>query len=187
MDERAKFGSIHGRFQIFHNDHLHYFNLAKQECDHLIVGITSVHLEALSLNEGGHHRSLASANPLTFQERKEMIKDCLLCEGYNAQDFSIIPFPIEIPEGLPAELDLDIPIYMVIREEWNKQKITLLKEIGYQIEVLFEDYDKLITGSMIRSMILEKDESWRSMVPVSVASYLDDVDIFNKLSHLANL
>ena len=34
-------GFIHGRFQLFHNDHLRYALLAKEQCKKLIVGITS--------------------------------------------------------------------------------------------------------------------------------------------------
>jgi nicotinamide-nucleotide adenylyltransferase len=34
-------GFIHGRFQLFHNDHLNYALLAKSQCKKLIVVITS--------------------------------------------------------------------------------------------------------------------------------------------------
>ena len=34
-------GFIHGRFQLFHNEHLRYALLAKKQCKKLIVGITS--------------------------------------------------------------------------------------------------------------------------------------------------
>ena len=34
-------GFIHGRFQLFHNDHLQYALLAKEQCKKLIVGITN--------------------------------------------------------------------------------------------------------------------------------------------------
>ena len=34
-------GVVCGRFQIFHNEHLQYVMAAKEQCEHLIVGITS--------------------------------------------------------------------------------------------------------------------------------------------------
>ena len=37
----VELGFIHGRFQLFHNDHLNYAMLAKAQCKKLIVGITS--------------------------------------------------------------------------------------------------------------------------------------------------
>ena len=36
-----KLGFIHGRFQLFHNDHLRYALLAKEQCEKLIVGVTT--------------------------------------------------------------------------------------------------------------------------------------------------
>ena len=36
----VELGFIHGRFQLFHNDHLQYALLAKEQCEKLIVGIT---------------------------------------------------------------------------------------------------------------------------------------------------
>ena len=34
-------GVVCGRFQIFHNEHLQYVMAAKEQCEHLIVGIAS--------------------------------------------------------------------------------------------------------------------------------------------------
>ena len=70
-----------------------------------------------------------------------------------------------------------------ICEEWNRKKIAVLTEAGYQVEVLW-DREKVISGSNIRAAIMRDDESWRPLVPVQVAEALDSLDIASRLRRL---
>ena len=60
----VELGFIHGRFQLFHNDHLNYALLAKEQCKKLIVGITSPENASLIREEVDPHRSEAASNSL---------------------------------------------------------------------------------------------------------------------------
>ena len=93
-------GFIHGRFQLFHNDHLNYALLAKEQCKKLIVGITSPENTLLIREEVDPHRSEAASNPFTYYERYNMVKLALLEAGIKREDFDIVPYPIERPEIL---------------------------------------------------------------------------------------
>ena len=91
-------GFIHGRFQLFHNDHLNYALLAKAQCKKLIVGITSPENATLIREDIDPHRSEAASNPFTYYERFNMVKLALLEAGIPREDFEITPYPIERPE-----------------------------------------------------------------------------------------
>ncbi len=94
----AGVGVIHGRFQIFHNDHLKYVLAGKSRCSHLAVGITNPDPSLTRHDPIDPHRSLPSANPLTYFERYIMVRAALVESGVPEREFSIVPFPINFPE-----------------------------------------------------------------------------------------
>jgi len=70
--------SVHGRFQVLHNDHLEYILEAKKRCQHLWIGITKYDID--HLNPLGRHRERPESNPLT------------LMRGLMRQSFHLSPF-----------------------------------------------------------------------------------------------
>ena len=93
----VELGFIHGRFQLFHNDHLNYALLAKAQCEKLIVGITSPENATLIREDIDPHRSEAASNPFTFYERFNMVKLALLNASIPREHIKIIPYPNERP------------------------------------------------------------------------------------------
>ena len=91
-------GIIHGRFQILHNDHLKFLLAGKELCEHLIIGITNPDPTLTRDHNSNPHRSTPLNNPLTYYERMVMIRETLLENGLTYSEFSIVPFPINIPE-----------------------------------------------------------------------------------------
>lgn len=177
-------GSVHGRFQILHNEHMAYITEAKRYCDHLVVGITNVvGLTDRTQNTEGSRRSEIN-NPLTYFERSQMISQALISSGISAEEFSCSPFPIEQPDNLPYFLDLKAVCFTTIREAWNITKIDELRKAGYQVVVLLEGREKIISGSKIRDDIIAKGQSWRALVPNSVADYLTNLDIYSRLDKI---
>ncbi|MBY9010002.1 MAG: nicotinate-nucleotide adenylyltransferase, partial [Candidatus Lokiarchaeota archaeon] len=61
-------GTIHGRFQILHNDHMKFIIAGKKLCKHLIVGITNPDPSLTKDHGTNPHRSTPVANPLTYYE-----------------------------------------------------------------------------------------------------------------------
>lgn len=173
-------GFIHGRFQLFHNDHLKYALGAKAHCKKLIVGITSPENVSLIREEVDPHRSIASANPFTFYERYNMIKLALLEAGLKREEFEIVPFPIERPGVLYNYVPLTATSFFTIYDKWGYEKLNRLKSIGYKTIVLHDDKEKEMCSTDIRQMILEGKE-WKQMVPPSVYEYIVENDLTSKV------
>ena len=176
-------GFIHGRFQLFHNDHLNYVLLAKEQCKKLIIGITSPENTSLIHEDVDPHRSISSANPFTYYERFNMIKLALIEAGVDREDFEIIPFPIERPGILYNYIPLNATSFFTIYDKWGYEKLNRLKSIGYKTIVLFDDREKKMCSTDIRQMIIDGDE-WKSWVPNAVYQYVVENDLISKVKEL---
>ena len=166
-----KIGAVCGRFQIFHNDHLHYALAAKEQCEHLIVGITSPDSSLSPAEAVDPHRGLSEANPCTYYERMKMVESVLLEAGLRREEFDIVPFPIGRPELLRFYLPDGVTIYTTILDAWGHTKTDRLKDFGYSTQVLWERTDKFISSSMIRRCIM-LDEPWAQYVPPATYRYI---------------
>jgi nicotinamide-nucleotide adenylyltransferase len=91
-------GVIHGRFQVLHNDHRVYLLAGMALCRHLVVGITNPDPFLTRDEHADPKRSDPAANPLTYFERYVMVRSVLEEAGIESSRFSIVPFPINIPE-----------------------------------------------------------------------------------------
>ncbi len=178
-------GFIHGRFQLFHNDHLRYAMLAKEQCKKLIVGITSPENAALIREEVDPHRSEAASNPFTFYERYTMIKLALLEAGISREDFEIVPFPIERPEILSNYVPLEAKAFLTVYDNWGREKVKRLSELHYDTHVLFErdESEKAMCSTEIRHKIRDGIE-WSDMVPHAVYEYIVENGLTEKVIRL---
>ena len=176
-------GFIHGRFQLFHNDHLNYAMLAKKQCRKLIVGITSPENVALIREEVDPHRSDAAANPFTYYERHEMIRAALLEAGLKSEEFEIVPYPIERPSILYNYIPLSATSFFTIYDRWGYEKLERLKSLGYNTVVLFDDREKNMCSTEIREKIFEGTE-WKEMVPNAVYEYIIENNLTEKVIKL---
>jgi nicotinamide-nucleotide adenylyltransferase len=174
--EQTALGTAHGRFQILHNEHLQYLIEAKRRCRHLIVGVTAFDTSLTQNAEFGGHRLRPIDNPLTYYERTLLIRAALLGEGISVTDFTITPFPIENPDHLRNYIPKNAVCYTTIREEWNKAKIRILREQGYDVEVVIEGA-KGIASTDLRMMIMVGNDSWKHLVPASTVSLIEQFDL----------
>lgn len=181
---RYKEGSVHGRFQPLHNGHLKYILTAKERCDFLWVGITQYNIRALLESPQDPHRQEQVHNPLTFHERMEMITQALLDNGLSIHEFDIVPFPIETPDCLPDFLLTSVPVFTTINDQWNRHKIKVLEDIGYEVIVLWEDLIKDINGIKIRELISLGDESWKEKVPSATIQVIEKYCIANRIKQI---
>ena len=178
-------GSVHGRFQPFHNGHLKYSLLAKERCDFLWVGITQYNIGKLSPSPKDPHRQERKNNPLTYFERIEMITNALLDNGLKIEEFGIIPFPIETPKLLPGFLPITVPVFTTINDQWNVEKIIILRNIGYEVITLWEDREKICNGIIIREMICSGDENWKQHMPRATIDTIIKYQIEARLKSLS--
>jgi nicotinamide mononucleotide adenylyltransferase len=156
--------SAHGRFQPFHNGHLEYILTSKLRCAYLWIGIAAPDpVEARRLRETKRERP--ENNPLSYFERVDMITASLVDHGVSRAEFGFVPFPIEQPALLPNYIPVTVPCLTTVYDDWNREKVELLRRAGYTVIVLYERSVKEISGSAIRAAILRGTEDWQSLVP----------------------
>ena len=174
-------GSVHGRFQVFHNDHLDYLLAGLAQCEHLLVGITSYLVTSLSQSDTAPHRGQAQNNPLTYFERCGMIRQSLIERGIDVARFTFTPFPIETPTLLPQFIPISIPCLTTVYDDWNREKVRLLREAHYQVVVLWERSEKKMSGSDIRQQIAAGSTEWRQLVPPATVRAVEELDLSSRL------
>ena len=179
----VELGFIHGRFQLFHNDHLRYALLAKEQCEKLIVGITSPENASLIREEVDPHRSEAASNPFTYYERFNMVKLALLGAGLKRGDFEIVPYPIERPEILYNYVPLGATSFFTIYDDWGYEKLNRLKSLGYGTVVLFDTRQKAMCSTEIRQKMVNGD-NWKQMVPEAVYQYVVENNLVDKVKQV---
>ncbi len=180
-------GTIHGRFQILHNDHMKFLLTGKKLCKHLIIGITNPDPSLTKDHDSNPHRSQPIANPLTFYERYVMIRETLLEKGLIFSEFSIVPFPINIPELLKYYVPMNVVFFISIYDDWGRQKKKYLESLGLKVHVLWEVplEKKGLSGSDIRESML-KSEPWEHLVPPATAKLVKEWGIIKRLNDLSS-
>ncbi len=175
-------GVVHGRFQIFHLDHLKYVLAAKQRCKHLVVGITNPDPTLTKTDAADPHRSSPEANPLTYFERCRIIGAVLPEAGLDRAEFSIVPFPINFPELYHFYVPLDAVFYLTIYDDWGKRKLNLFQSLALNVEVLWvkSGEQKGISAKEVRKRIAEGDP-WEYLVPPAAASVMKKIGIDARL------
>lgn len=177
-----KIGSIHGRFQPFHNEHLDYALAALELCDYLWIGITQYDIEELKKCQASPVRSSLTANPLTYIERVKIISDALKDADVDASKFGFIPFPIDEPDKLYQFVSQNTVCYTTIREEWNRAKINRLVDAGFHVHVLWENLgDKSVSSTLIREYLSKDDPRWMAMVQPSTIENMKSFRIKERL------
>ncbi len=184
-DFEYEIGVIHGRFQVLHNDHIKYLLAGKQLCNHLVVGITNPDPSLTRDSKANPHRSASIANPLTYYERYLMVQAALLEQGLKYSEFSIVPFPVNIPELLKHYVPLDAIFFLTIYDDWGRQKKQYFESLGLSIHILWEVSleNKGLSSSEIREDMI-KDEQWEQYVPKSVAYLMKEWNVTHRLKEL---
>ncbi len=180
-------GVIHGRFQVLHNDHLKYLMAGKELCRHLIVGITNPDPFLTKLEDTDTKRNSSSANPLTYYERYVLVRSVLEEKGLKPRQYSIVPFPINIPELYRYYVPMDALFFLTIYDEWGRRKLNYFQEQGLKTHVLWEvpHEQKGISASDIRDFMIT-GKSWDHLVPESAAILLNRWHIPERLKKIHN-
>ncbi len=181
-------GVIHGRFQVLHNDHLVYLLAGMALCRHLVVGITNPDPLLTRDEHADPKRSDPAANPLTYYERYVMVRAVMEEAGIESSRFSVVPFPINLPELYRYYVPLDALFFLSIYDEWGKRKLEYFTSLGLKIHVLREvskDQKGLSATDIRRRMA--RNEPWQELVPPSVARLMKKWDIPSRLGKIRQL
>ena len=178
-------GVIHGRFQVLHNDHIKYLMAGKELCKYLVVGITNPDPSLTRDSDANPHRSTPLANPLTYYERYLMTQAALLEQGLRLTEFSIVPFPINVPGLIKYYVPLDAIFFLTIYDDWGRQKKDYFQSLGLKIHILWEVpiEQKGLSSSDIRDL-MRKGDKWEHLVPSSVVNLMKQWKIAQRLKEI---
>ena len=175
---RVETGVIHGRFQILHNDHLVYLLAGMALCRHLVVGITNPDPLLTRDEDADPKRSDPAANPLTYFERYIMVRAVMEEAGIESSCFSVVPFPINIPELYRYYVPLDALFFLSIYDEWGKRKLEYFRSLGLMTHLLRDvsgDQKGLSATGIRRRMAC--NEPWENLLPPAAADLIKKWDI----------
>ncbi len=163
-------GLFIGRFQPFHNGHLHIIKEILGEVDELIIGV------------GSAQHSFTEENPFTVDERKEMISKTLSGEGLKA--FKIFPIPDVNDDDLwPGHVGSIVHEFDVIYSN-NPLVKTLFKNAGKEVRTFQFFKREECSGTEIRRRILAGEE-WEYLVPKTVIEIITEIGGINRIKDLA--
>ncbi len=155
-----------GRFQPLHYGHLHVFRYALSKADELVIAI------------GSSQFCCVPRNPLSVDERMEMLVRALRREGFPLADIMLSSVPdTESPDEDWGSLVLDRIPRVDIAFSNDPETIRDLRKVGLEVEnVPFLKRD-LYAATKIRELMLKGDPSWKELVPPSVLEFLLEIDM----------
>lgn len=168
-------GAVQGRFQGLHMGHMEFLLEAKKRCRFLIIGITNYDIHSGYISDRAQmNRFRTDANPFTFYERMMMITESMAEAGIAREEFTVVPFPIEMPEKISNFVPQDVVFFQTIYDEWGRKKADALRELGYQVEIMWErsDEQRFSSGTQVRERMAQGGE-WKPLMPKAAARYIE--------------
>jgi nicotinamide-nucleotide adenylyltransferase len=160
-----------GRFQPFHLGHLEAIQRVLKEADEAVIVI------------GSAQYSHNTNNPFTAGERLVMIRRALKEADVDYSRVWIVPVPdVHLHMLWVAALEGYTPRYNVV---YSNEPLTrrLFMEAGYKVKSI-RFYDrKDYNSTLVREKMVSGD-SWTSLVPKSVAEFINEIDGVNRLRDL---
>ncbi len=190
---KIKTGIAQGRFHIIHWGHVEYLLKAKERCEYLVIGVTDCDTERAYFNYNDALKNYDNRDenllqpyrsfdkpifPFTFYDRLRMIKDTLVAEGINSQEFDIVPFPVHKLYILKYYIPVDAVIFATIYDDWGITKVEMFEKMGFNVEILWKRSleDRFTTGTEVRRRMIA-NEKWDHLVPKPVYDYIKKLDI----------
>ncbi|WP_048078573.1 nicotinamide-nucleotide adenylyltransferase [Desulfurococcus mucosus] len=151
-----------GRFQPFHRGHLAVVERLLEEFDEIVVVI------------GSAQEGFTCRNPFTAGERIEMLTR-LFRDEHVFDRVWLIPVPdIHMPMAWTTHV-LSLTPRVNAVASGNPHVLELFKWVGFKtVRIEPVEPDKY-SGTRIRQLIVEGSEEWRSLVPYTVAEYMEEV------------
>ena len=115
-----------------------------------------------------------------------MVHAALRDAGVAYSDFSIVPFPINLPELYVYYVPLDATFFLTIYDSWGRKKLAQFQNLGLKTRILWDKpvEEKGLQAADIRSR-MARGEAWESMVPASTEVLMKKWDIPGRLKKLA--
>jgi len=172
MVDNLKRGLLVGRFQPFHKGHLFLVRQVFQDCDELIVVIGSAQF------------NYTYTDPFTAGERIMMIHASLIESGIDLKKCYIVPVVNDENNARwICHLKSMVPHFDILYS--GNEFVTSL--VSGDIKVLKPSFSKRreYNGTNIRKLML-KSQSWKKLLPQSVARIIEQVDGVTRIRFLLN-
>ncbi len=159
---------ILGRFQPLHKGHMKLFRETYRKDRDLVIAV------------GSAGKSHLENNPLTGDERKEMLERALKAGGMAARIVLVPDRPSD--EGYVEHVEEQLgarPGRVVTENPWT---IELFTKAGYDVDVTDRHFE--LSSTDIRRRIACGDE-WRHLVPEEVAGFLEERGIVDRIKGLS--
>ncbi|MDK2373254.1 MAG: nicotinamide-nucleotide adenylyltransferase [Candidatus Korarchaeota archaeon] len=173
MMRKRRRALVVGRFQPLHYGHLHVFRYALSKADELVIAI------------GSSQFCCVPRNPLSVDERMEMLVRALRREGFPLADIMLSSVP---DTGSPEEdwglLVLDRVPRVDIAFSNDPETIRDLKRVGLEVENIPFLKRDLYAATKIRELMLKGDPSWKELVPPSVLEFLLEIDMEKRVREI---
>jgi nicotinamide-nucleotide adenylyltransferase len=160
-----------GRFQPFHLGHLEAIKEVLSDIEELVIVIGSA--------QYSHNIN----NPFTAGERLVMICRALHEAEIDQSRLWVVPVPdVHLHMLWVSALEGYTPRFNVV---YSNEPLTrrLFMEAGYKVKGIQFFQRKLYTSTLVREKML-KGESWTTLVPKSVADFINEIDGVNRLRDL---
>jgi nicotinamide-nucleotide adenylyltransferase len=156
-----------GRFQPFHNGHLHDILKAATFSEKIIIGV------------GSSQKSNTKENPFSFEERKEMIDRVL--HAHAIPHYEILAIPDIHNEEKWVDHVCSIVNDFDIVYTGNSHVRDLFEEKGFAVKdvILIPS----ITATEIRKRIAN-DDHWHSLVPNEIVQFIEKVKGMERIRNM---
>ena len=117
-----------------------------------------------------------------------MVRAVLEEAGVKAARFSVVPFPINVPELYKYYVPLDALFFLTIYDNWGKRKLEYFKSLGLATHILREVScnQKGLSATDIRHLMAQ-NEPWGHLLPPAVVSLMKKWDIPSRLRALTDI
>jgi nicotinamide-nucleotide adenylyltransferase len=114
-----------------------------------------------------------------------MVRAVMADEHIAETDYSVVPFPVNLPELYRCYVPMDGTFYLTIYDEWGRRKLERFQAMGVKTEVLWvrSPEEKGLSATEVRRR-MARGEPWEQMVPPSVAPLLRKWEIPERLRKL---
>lgn len=159
--DRYAVGLFLGRFQPFHLGHLYSLHRALEVAEDVVVGIGSANVRD------------EQNNPLSYEQRKEMMKKVIEEEGLSERVIRIVgidDFPSD--DDWAREVENKVGEFQVVvgNNEWTNG---VLEKKGYKVAWSGLHNRDRLEGVKIRELLRRESEEWKYRVPKYLTAMIE--------------
>ena len=180
--EKLTLGIVHGRFQPPHSGHVRYLLAAFVRAERVLIGISTPKICSEEEAARTGFPCTLALNPFSYSEREGMLRAALDEADIDASRYSFVDFPSDYA-GLSTLVPADAVFLMSVTGAGDERKISHLASLGYATEIVIEipESEERQHAHEVRESVRKGTDAWKALVPKSIAEYLRENGLLDKL------